>query len=233
MKEYHGCPGEHISRSADKCIEWSRETGDTVRLVFNDVELVVDYKSHTVDDVVAMYDRASAKKHEEWRVSPAGIAYALEEVQRRLEYQTKHDQLMSQLMDVAGDEERLMSWLSAYSDAADYVGVENKDYVRVCSILEVHGYVNNDCVGFHESAFANPRVMARYIAGQAISCMRGGMPPHPMTAHFVEKYKILVQKNSVDTVAESAIVELYSKETDDDSSSNGACGEQSQDVCED
>ena len=208
MKEYHGCPGEHISKSADKCIEWSRETGDTVRLVFNDVELVVDYKSHTVDDVVAMYDRASAKKHEEWRASPAGIAYALEAEQRLLEHQTNHDQLMSQLMDVAGDEERLMSWLSAYSDAADHVGVENKDFQLVWSILEVHGYVNNDCVGFAESAFENPRVMARYIAGQAISCMRGGMPPHPMTAHFVEKYKILVQKNSVDTNSPDAIVRL-------------------------
>ena len=208
MKEYYGSPGEHISKSAAKCLEWSKETGLTVRLVFNDVELVVDYHSHSVDDVVEMYDRASAKRHEEWKVSPAGIAYALEEEQRRLEYQTKHDQLMSQLMDVAGDEERLMSWLSAYSDAADHVGVENKDFLRVCSILEVHGYVNNDCVGFDESEFANPRVMARYIAGQAISCMRGGMPPHPMTAHFVEKYKILVQKNSVDTNSPDAIVRL-------------------------
>ena len=208
MKEYHSSPGEHISKSAAKCLEWSQQTGDTVRLVFNDVELVVDYHSHSVDDVVSMYDRASAKRHEEWKASPAGIAYALEEEQRRLEYQTKHDQLMSQLMDVAGDEEQLMSWLSAYSDAADYVGVENKDFLRVCSILEIHGYVCNDCVGFVESAFENPRVMARYIAGQAISCMRGGMPPHPMTAHFVEKYKILVQKNSVDTGAKCAIIGL-------------------------
>ena len=208
MKEYHGSPGEHISKSAAKCLEWSQQTGDTVRLVFNDVELVVDYHSHTVDDVLEMYDCARAKSHEEWRASTAGIAYALEEDQRRLEYQTKHDQLMSQLMYVAGDEEQLMSWLSAYSDAADHVGVENKDFLRVCSILEVHGYVNNDCVGFHESAFANPRVMARYIAGQAISCMRGGMPPHPMTAHFVEKYKILVQKNSVDTNSPDAIIRL-------------------------
>jgi len=198
MKECHGSPGEHISKSAAKCLEWSQQTGDTVRLVFNDVELVVDYHSHTVDDVLEMYDQASAKRHEEWKASPAGIAYALEEEHRRLEHQTNHDQLMSQLMHVAGDEPRLMSWLSAYSNAADHVGVENKDFLRVCSILEIHGYVGNDCVGFDESEFANPRVMARYIAGQAISCMRGGMPPHPMTAHFVEKYKILVQKNSVD-----------------------------------
>lgn len=208
MKEYHGSPGEHISKSAAKCLEWSQEAGETVRLVFNDVELFVDYHSHTVDSVLEMYDQASAKRHEEWKASPAGIAYALEEEQRRLEHQTNHDDLMSQLMDVAGDEERLLSWLAVYSDAADHVGVENKDFLRVCSILEIHGYVGNDCVGFDESEFANPRVMARYIAGQAISCMRGGMPPHPMTAHFVEKYKILVQKNSVDTNSPDAIIGL-------------------------
>lgn len=233
MKEYHGSPGEHISKSAAKCLKWSKETGDTVRLVFNDVELFVYYHSHTVDSVLEMYDQASAKRHQEWKASPAGIAYALEEEQLRLEHQTNHDQLMSQLIDVAGDEERLMSWLSAYSDAADHVSVENKDYVRVCSVLEIHGYVNNDCVGFEKSEFENPRMMARYIAGQAISCMRGGMPPHPMTAHFVEKYKILVQKKLVDTGAKCAIVRIQRKETADGSRSNGACGQQPQDVCED
>lgn len=233
MLQYHGQPGEHISKSAANSLELSRERGSPVEIIFNDIRLVVDYHSHTADQVVEMYDCARAKSHEEWRASTAGIAYALEEEHRRLEHQTNHDQLMSQLMHVAGDEPRLMSWLSAYSDAADHVGVENKDFLRVCSILEIHGYVNNDCVGFDESEFANPRVMARYIAGQAISCMRSGMPPHPMTAHFVEKYKILVQKNSVDTNSRDAIIGLYSKETEDDSSSNGACGEQSQDVCED
>ena len=233
MLQYHGQPGEHISKSAANSLELSRERGSPVEIIFNDIRLVVDYHSHTADQVVEMYDRTSAKRHEEWKASPAGIAYAREEEQRRLEHQTTHDQLMSQIMNVAGDEERLMSWLSAYSDAADHVGVKNKDFLQVCSILEIHGYVSKDCVGVDKSAFANPRVMARWIAGQAISCMRAGMPPHPMTSHFVEKYQSLVQKNPVDTVAESAIVELYSKETDDDSSSNGACGEQSQDVCED
>ena len=43
MKEYCGSPGEHISKSAAKCLELSQQTGLTVRLVFNDVELVVDY----------------------------------------------------------------------------------------------------------------------------------------------------------------------------------------------
>lgn len=208
MLQYHGQPGEHISKSAANGLELSRERGSPVEIIFNDIRLVVDYHSHTADQVVEMYDRTSAKRHEEWKASPAGIAYALEEDQRRLEHQTNHDRLMSQLIDVAGDEERLMSWLSAYSDAADHVGVENKDFQLVWSILEVHGYVNNDCVGFDKSEFENPRVMARWIAGQAINCMQKGMSPHPMTAQFVEKYKILVQKNSVDTNSQDAIVEL-------------------------
>lgn len=198
MLQYHGQPGEHISKSAANSLLLSQERGSPVEIIFNDIRLVVDYDSHTADQVVEMYDQASAKRHEEWLASPAGTAYAREELERRQEHQVQHDELMSQLLMVGGDEPRLMEWLAAYSDAADHVGVEGKDFLRVCSVLEVYGYVEGDCVGFSESEFQNPRVMARYIAGQAISCMRSGMGPHPITASFVEKYRALVEKNPVD-----------------------------------
>ena len=196
MLEYHGQPGEHISKSAAHSLELSRKRGSPVEIIFNDIRLVVDYHSHTADQVVEMYDCARAKRHEEWRASSEGIAYASEEEQRRQEHQVEHDELMSQLLMVGGDEPRLMEWLAAYSDAADHVGVEGKDFLRVCSVLEVLGYVEGDCVGFPEHEFQNPRVMARYIAGQAISCMRLGMGPHPITGSFVEKYRALAARET-------------------------------------
>lgn len=196
MLEYSGSPGEHISKSAAKCLEWSRETGDTVRLVFNDVELVVDSTCHTVDSLVELFDYKREQAIQAWRASPEGQLSARRDEIRRLEHQTIHDQLMECLLVTAGDEERLMDWLASYSDAADHVGVEGKDYLRVCSVLEIYGYVAGDCVGLSQAEFENPRVMARYIAGQAICCMQAGMPPHPMTQKFVDQYRDLVQKKS-------------------------------------
>ena len=103
---------------------------------------------------------------------------------------------MAELWDVAGDETKLMNWLYDFSDAADHVGVEGKDFQRVSSVLELHGYVENDCVGWDKSQFEDPRIMARYIVGQALNCMkRMNMGPHPMTQTFVEKYHAL--KNSL------------------------------------
>ena len=101
---------------------------------------------------------------------------------------------------VGGDEPRLMEWLAAYSDAADHVGVEGKDFLRVCSVLEVLGYVEGDCVGWDKCQFENPRVMARYIVGQALNCMKSmNMGPHPMTQSFVEKYHALKNSSTTDT----------------------------------
>lgn len=197
MLQYSGHPGEHIRNSTINSLRLSQERGEPVQITFNDVQLVVDYYSHTADQVVEMYDEASAKRHQEWRSSPAGIAAAREEEIRLQEHQRKHDELMSTLIGVAGDEAKLMDWLAAYSDAADHVGVENKDFLGVCSVLEVYGYVENDCVGFPESEFENPRTLARYIAGQAINCMRIGMGPHPITHSFVEKYRGLVARQTL------------------------------------
>jgi hypothetical protein len=194
MLEYHGQPGEHISNSAKRCLQMSQESGSQVRLIFNNVELVVDYHIHTAEQLVEQYDRERHKFWEEWRNSPAGEEAAREDERHRQEKQEEHDWLMLELMLVAGDEAQLMEWLASYSDAADHVGVEGKDFLRVCSVLELYGYVDNDCVGFPPESFEDPRTMARYIAGQAITCMRGGMPPHPVTQSFVERYKALPQK---------------------------------------
>jgi hypothetical protein len=72
MLQYHGKPGEHISKSAANSLLLSRERGSPVEIIFNDIRLVVDYDSHTASQVVEMYDQASAKRHGEWLASSEG-----------------------------------------------------------------------------------------------------------------------------------------------------------------
>lgn len=191
--DYHGHPGEHVSQSAQNCIQLSEARGCPVRLNFNDIELEVD-SSMSVEQVLEAYDQAWADRSARYWASAEGQQALKEQEEIRLHHQSRHDALMAELWDVAGDESKLMDWLSDFSDAADHVGVEGKDFQRVSSVLELHGYVDNDCVGWDKSQFEDPRVMARYIAGQALNCMKQmNMGPHPVTQNFVEKYHALTK----------------------------------------
>lgn len=195
VQDYHGSPGEHILKSAARCIDMSKTQACLVRLHFNDIELVVDHNM-TVDEIAERYDQERELASQRWQQSAEGQQVLREQEAIQQHHQSRHDALMSELWDVAGDETKLMDWLYDFSDAADHVGVEGKDFQRVSSVLELHGYVENDCVGWDKCQFENPRIMARYIVGQALNCMKSmNMGPHPMTQTFVEKYHAL--KNSL------------------------------------
>ena len=212
--DYHGSPGEHILKSAARCIDMSKTQACAVRLHFNDVELVIDH-TMTVDEIAERYDQERVLAAQRWRDSDAGrqVMQELEDI--RASHQSRHDKLMAVLWDVASDESKLMDWLYDFSDAADHVGVEGKDFQRVSSVLELHGYVENDCVGWDKCQFENPRVMARYIAGQALNCMkRMNMGPHPMTQTFVEKYHALTKL--IDSRAIPAILSPEARKLCDD-----------------
>jgi hypothetical protein len=185
-----------------------------VRLNFNEIQLLID-GSMSVEKVLEAYDQAWADRSARYWASQEG-QQALQELEDiKASHQSRHDKLMAVLWDVAGDESKLMDWLYDFSDAADHVGVEGKDFQRVSSVLELHGYVENDCVGWDKSEFENPRVMARYIAGQALNCMkRMNMGPHPMTQSFVEKYHALTKL--IDSRAIPAILSPEARKLCDD-----------------
>jgi hypothetical protein len=214
VQDYHGSPGENIQKSARECILLSAARGCTVRLNFNEIQLLID-GSMSVEKVLEAYDQAWADRSARYWASQEG-QQALQELEDiKASHQSRHDKLMAVLWDVAGDESKLMDWLYDFSDAADHVGVEGKDFQRVSSVLELHGYVENDCVGWDKCQFENPRVMARYIAGQALNCMkRMNMGPHPMTQTFVEKYHALTKL--IDSRAIPAILRPEARKLRDD-----------------
>lgn len=185
-----------------------------MRLNFNEIQLLID-GSMSVEKVLEAYDQAWADRSARYWASQEG-QQALQELEDiKASHQSRHDKLMAELWDVASDESKLMDWLYDFSDAADHVGVEGKDFQRVSSVLELHGYVENDCVGWDKCQFENPRVMARYIAGQALNCMkRMNMGPHPMTQTFVEKYHALTKL--IDSRAIPAILRPEARKLRDD-----------------
>jgi hypothetical protein len=193
MIDFENTPGDTFWMVADKAINVSVQADQPVRVVFNEIELTVSPKD-TGDLVWQRYMTAYDKLCEAYQASPEGIA-AAERARTEVEMaQAKHDQLMESLPEIAGDEAALMNWLVLYSDAADHIHVR-KDFPRVWSMLEVHGYQDNDAVGLDEQAYKNKRVMARYIVGQAINCMKNiNKGPHPITEKMVTEYNQLVEE---------------------------------------
>ena len=55
--------------------------------------------------------------------------------------------------------------------------------------LEMSGWAQDDCVGMRPERISGDRsLMARYIMGQVIACLRSGMPPYPIVKKFVAEY---------------------------------------------
>lgn len=164
-----------------------------VEMMFN--ETVVKFtKDTTVDQAWSTYNADIEERNRKWRASPEGQA-AEQRAQARLrKSQEDHDECMRTLATVLEKgEAAILDWLVKFTDASDHIGVVGKDFARVSSLLELHGYVENDCLDLDKQEYENPNIMARYIVGQAINCMKTlGMGPHPITSKFVADYRKLI-----------------------------------------
>jgi hypothetical protein len=87
-----------------------------------------------------------------------------------------------------GNMGNLMDWLESFTLPADDIAVKiNHGYIA--GLMEGAGYVENDGVGNSPEWFSNQERMGRYIVGQAIACLKSGMPPHGITLSFVAKWR--------------------------------------------
>ncbi len=81
----------------------------------------------------------------------------------------------------------ILKYFIPFVNAADDCEVKF-DHTKLADILEHFGYKDGMHVGKPQEAFNDKETMAQYILGQAVSCLRRGIPPHPITNSFIEKY---------------------------------------------
>lgn len=129
------------------------------------------------------------KEREEYRASPEYT----EDEKRRVEEISSNQSIVNHFMETIEQilatcsTDDLMESLKKFTLAADNVGVKF-DNVRLVTILESAGHKEHAHVGRPPSDFDSKEVMAQYIIGQVINFLRSGMPPHPVTVSFIEKY---------------------------------------------
>lgn len=192
---YDPSPGTTIEHACKKAVEIAQQSGQSVTFDFKGIAVTAEADS----DPQALQDewtKTMQAQAEAWRNSPEGQQAADESKRLESNPQSKAIRLLAELPALLFDrgnlwkEESLnaiMVWLKEFSLAADHVGVK-VDYPALIATLEKAGFRENEYVGQPPGWFCDKLRMSRYIMGQALNCMRMGMPPHPVTCSFVEKY---------------------------------------------
>ena len=157
---------------------------------FNDQRIVVR-PTDTVQGVMTEWRAESARRHEAWKMSPAGIKY-YKQRDNALRVDTKivHDGIARLNDSILASPIQTCRWLASWALQADNVNI-NFDRKGLAQRLSAAGYVANAFVGQAEK-LNQPENMSRYIVGQAVSMMARGMPPHPMLQHWYKTKVVLM-----------------------------------------
>jgi hypothetical protein len=179
--------GQDISDACRKAIALANKNGSPVAFRFNDVDMVVS-PGEGARTACDRWRAESERQAEAWRNSPKGKRAAAESEARRLEAQRETDRLIADGPRVVTDGlAAVVRWCAKLSMSADHNGI-NWEPRRAATMLIAAGYRENAHVGQPPEAFRdNRQMMGEYIIGQAINCLKRGMPPHPMTEHFAKE----------------------------------------------
>lgn len=188
MRTIAAQPGEHISDSAKRALRLIGATLEPVSFMFNDVEVIVGI-GDTVETITAQFPAKLAAATKAWRESPAGRKSARDAARRLAKAQRDTDRLLKTLPWALRHMDRLVPWCARFSEAADHIGVRGVDYSALLKQFEAHGYVTGAMVGMKPEDIKRQRIyMALYLVGQAMSCFKSNMPPHPIIQKFAAEY---------------------------------------------
>lgn len=186
MSKLYFSPGSHINEAAKKLIAVA-QTGVSAEGEFNGVTLVAGRNS-TVETIVARYHEGLEAQSKAYRASPAGIAAEAAAVARKIAIQAEADALMAALpsLDMT-DDVAVLEWLDRFQDPSDYIGIK-ADKAAVIRAFTDAGYVANANTGddFREEDRDNH---ARYLVGQALSCLQSVGAIHQVFGTFHARWK--------------------------------------------
>lgn len=185
--DYDPRNGSHIDFECDEIRRIAKERRCLVRMVFNGVRLLAAPK-RSARSLRWEWHKLFSEQASKWRQSPQYAAHKCEQEQRRRETQSALDQQMSVLPLATGTLDALMNWLYLFTPLANTSDDVTYNIAATVDAMEAAGYRENAHVGLAPNDFTTRCVLGGYIAGQAINCLRAGLPPHPVLCGFIEQY---------------------------------------------
>lgn len=179
--------GIHIDDACKEAVAMAQRLKTPIDFSFNEIELVAFPDSDAIG-LSQGYSAAREKRVQAYRESPEGKKAAQERAAEIARKQDLHDSLVRGLKTAINTGmDSVIAWLRPFQEASDYRGVKS-DFVAVIATFEAAGYEANENTGLPRAHYSSRPIMGRYIIGQAIACMKNGMPPHQITHTFAEKY---------------------------------------------
>jgi hypothetical protein len=177
----------HINDACKEAVEMAKRERANVSFSFNEIELVAAPDSDP-GELAGGFSVATQRRYEAYQESPEGKQAATDRANEIKRKQDEHDALVCGLNTAIGTgQDAIMAWLRPFQEASDDIGVKT-DFPAVIALFEAAGYQANENTDLPRDHYNARPVMGRYIIGQAIACMKSGLPPHQITHTFVEKY---------------------------------------------
>lgn len=179
-------PGTSIAVACQTAISRAKLTHENAQFTFNGIKLIATPNS-IPKKLEAEFMAKLKARADAYQKSPEGIAAKKKRAAEIIQKQHSIDKALTSLKSVIGDPDKLMHWIKSFADNSDDIDVKFSKSM-LADELEAAGYINNEHVGQKPKWFSTRERMSRYIIGQAISCLRSGLPPHPITASLVKDY---------------------------------------------
>ena len=184
---YDPSPGTHIRNAATKARCMATKNRRPVRFKFNDVVLTATRKT-SVDSLLWTFGLVMSQHAQQYRNSRRGREAEARRKQQIIDAQHRVDHLLNTLdASIQNGLDDTVLWLSRFSEVSDDCGVRYSTFDVSQKFVDA-GYSENQHVGRPQEDFHDRQTMGEYIVGQAISCLRNGMPPHPITTKFADQY---------------------------------------------
>jgi hypothetical protein len=202
--------GSDVEWACKKSCRLARTIGMVITFDFNDEPMTA--RPHSQPDALyARWHQEKDRKYREYLASDEYKEFLAEQEAERVEAQGKIDALLERLHTVTrgpefrdDDQDALLDWMYEFSKVADLNTVV-WDIPVVADRLTSAGWTANAHVlpdgltkeqeeNFRATIRSDKRIDAEYIIGQCVTCMLGGMPPHPVVTKFIDEYRNIVEK---------------------------------------
>lgn len=180
-------PGSRLDDVVEEACSLALTKGLDVAFDFNGVRVKVNKNSIPVA-VIADFKRQLDRNQKAFMESAAYKEQLKDRIQRTMEDQKKIDALLVELPDLKGHD-AWVAWTGQFAALNDNMHLNYPKHTiieRMCAA----GYVEDACL--EDSRLKTDRnIFARWMIGQAIGCLRLGMPIHPVAQKFAQDYREL------------------------------------------
>lgn len=187
--------GTHIKSACDTAISTAKLQGREVAFDFNGIKITATPESSSRELENYFHSECDARQ-KAYASSPEGIAAKEKCAAEIVQKQSDVDGYTKSLPVVLASNNlaAVVGWLRMFADVADDVAVKI-NHRRIYRIFEKSGFIANDYVGSNQYlnerffSFNRKNRLGRYLIGQAMSCLKSKMPPHPgLTEKFCAEY---------------------------------------------